>query len=67
MIEVADFKDWASQCAERGWKGPFKLVSRPYGSYQFITDEHGTEAMWNGEANIGFIFGSNFASEGDGA
>lgn len=57
MIEVANFKDWASQCAERGWQGPFKLWGVPADSYQFTSEKGGTEAMWNGEKNRGFIFG----------
>lgn len=58
MTEVnkySDFKAWASECAERGFRGPFKLFGAPRDSYQFLGNS-GTAAMWNGENQLGSIF-----------
>lgn len=63
MKQFAEFKDWASECTERGWQGPFKLVGRPENSYQFVADGKGSMSLWNGERGIGYIYSDESLSD----
>jgi hypothetical protein len=67
MSEVntyTSFQAWRAECASRGFRGPFKLISRPLNSYQYLGDS-GTAALWNGESGLGSIFEEKAAGKSE--